>query len=268
MTGASDRLGQVMASDTDDVPKTSRRNLFVGLLAFGAAAGGWQVWVNRPRKFEFRPIEGLPGWRMLEFDGISSPVAGVAGAAFLGLGDNREQIEPMPAARLCATLFDPKDGKVPVASFSDFFCPYCRVQTPRLARRSDRSDTKIAVKWHELPLLGPTSEIAARAALAAGLQGGYPEFQSRLLESPFRPTPQYLAEIAGSADLRAGQMLLDMDGQVVASRLRRTRAAALTLGIYGTPALIVGRTLVMGRISESDLDRLIALEAEAGPVEC
>ena len=205
---------------------------------------------------------------MLEFDGVSAPTAGVAGAAFLGLGDDSEAVEPMPAARLCAALFDPNEGTVPVASFSDFFCPYCRVQTPRLARRAERTDTKIAVKWHELPLLGPTSVIAARAAVAAELQGGYPEFQARLLESPFRPTTQYLAEVASSAGLAPGQILVDMDGQVVASRLSRSRGAARSLGIYGTPALVVGRTLVMGRISESDLDRLIAHEAEAGPLEC
>jgi len=257
-----------MASDTDEPPRTSRRNLVFGALALGAVAGGWQLWVHRPRDFNFRPIEGLPGWRLLEFDGVSATSAGVAGAAFLGLGDGSEAVAPMPASRLCATLFDPKEGKVPVAAFSDFFCPYCRVQIPRLAELAKKVDPSIAINWHELPLLGPTSEIAARSAVAADLQGGYPEFQARLFASPFRPTAQYLAEVASAAGLRPGQILLDMDGQVVASRLRRSRAAARTLGIYGTPALVVGRTLVMGKISESDLDRLIALEAEAGPVTC
>ncbi|MGI9390478.1 MAG: hypothetical protein ACR2O1_10510, partial [Boseongicola sp.] len=76
-----------MASDTDDeTPRTSRRNLVVGALTLGTVAGGWQLWVHRPRDFEFRPIEGLPGWRLLEFDGVSAPSSGVAGAAFLGLG--------------------------------------------------------------------------------------------------------------------------------------------------------------------------------------
>lgn len=257
-----------MASDTDEPLRPSRRNLVIGALAVGAVAGGWQLWVHRPRDFDFRPIEGLPGWRLLEFDGVSAPSAGVAGAAFLGLGESSAAVAPMPASRLCATLFDPKKGKVPVAAFSDFFCVHCRVQTPILAERARNVDPPIAINWHELPLLGPTSEIAARSAVAADLQGGYPEFQARLFASQFRPTTQYLAEAARAAGLRPGQILLDMDGQVVASRLRRSRAAARTLGIYGTPALVVGRTLVMGRISESDLDRLIALEAEAGPVTC
>ncbi|MEK6216170.1 MAG: DsbA family protein [Boseongicola sp.] len=257
-----------MASDTDDRPKTSRRNLIIGALTFGTFVGGWQIWANRPKKFEFQPIEGLPGWRMLEFDGISAPSAGVAGAALLGLGDASAPVEPTPASRLCAELFEPKEGKVPVAAFSDFFCPYCRTQTPRLAARAKRPDSKVAISWHELPLLGPTSEIAARAALAADLQGGYPEFQARLLASSFRPTAIYLAEVASGAGLGPGQILLDMDGQVVNSRLKRSRAAAHALGIYGTPALVVGRTLVMGRISEGDLDRLIELEAEAGPLPC
>jgi predicted DsbA family dithiol-disulfide isomerase len=257
-----------MASDTDGKHRTSRRNLVVGALALGTVAGGWQLWVHRPREFAFRPIEGLPGWRLLEFDGVSVPSAGLSGAAFLGLGDSGEPVAPVPVSRLCATLFDPKNGKVPVAAFSDFFCPYCRVQNPRLAERARLLNASISVNWHELPLLGPTSEISARAAVAADLQGGYPEFQARMFATSFRPTTQFLAEAASSAGLRPGQILLDMDGQVVASRLRRSRAVASALGIYGTPALVVGRTLVMGRISESELDRLVALEAEAGPIPC
>ena len=157
---------------------------------------------------------------------------------------------------------------MPVAAFSDFFCAHCRIQIPQLAARARKLNASIAINWHELPLLGPTSVIAARSAVAADLQGGYPEFQARLFASQFRPTAAYLAEAASSAGLRPGQILLDMDGQVVASRIQRSRAAARTLGIYGTPALVVGKTLVMGKISESDLDRLIALEAEAGPVDC
>jgi protein-disulfide isomerase len=257
-----------MASDTDSTHRTSRRNLVVGALALGTVAGGWQLWVHRPREFAFRPIDGLPGWRLLEFDGVSSPTAGIAGAALLGLENSGDPVEPMPASRLCATLFKPKEGKVPVAAFSDFFCPYCRTQIPRLAERAQKRDASITINWHELPLLGPTSEIAARAAVAAGLQGGYPEFQARLFASSFRPTAIYLAEVASAAGLGPGQILLDMDGQVVESRLMRSRAAARTLGIYGTPALVVGRTLVMGKIFERDLDRLIALEAEAGPLPC
>ena len=257
-----------MASDTDETARSSRRNLVFGALALGAVAGGWQLWLKRPREFQFRPIEGLPGWRLLEFEGVSAPSAGVSGAAFLGLGDSDEPVAPLPISRLCATLFEPGKNKVPVAVFSDFFCPHCRVQIPRIAERAARRDANISVSWHELPLLGPTSEIAARSAVAADLQGGYPEFQARLLASSFRPTARYLADVARAAGLSSGQILLDMEGELVASRLRRSRSAARTLGIYGTPALVVGRTLVMGRISDNDLDRLIALEAELGPPPC
>ena len=257
-----------MASNTDETPRSSRRNFLFGALMLGGVAGGWQLWVHRPRDFEFQPIEGLPGWRLLEFDGVSAPSAGVAGAVFLGLGGGSGAVSAMPASRLCAALFETKKEKVPVAAFSDFFCRHCRVQIPKLAERARKPDSSITINWHELPLLGPTSEVAARAAVAADIQGGYPEFQARLFASQFRPTTAYLAEVASSAGLRPGQMILDMEGQVVASRLRRSRAAARTLGIYGTPALVVGRTLVMGNISESDLDRLIAFEAEAGQSTC
>ena len=229
-----------MASETGE--RRSRRDLLIGLGTVVAVGAGWQLWGNRPRGFDFVAIDGLPGWRRLAFEGVSSPTGGLGDAAFLGLDGNAEEVAPLPAAALCDTLFRMRPpGAVPVAAFSDFFCPFCRVLTARLADRAASPASGIAVTWHELPLLGPVSETAARAALAADRQGAYAGFQARLLSTGFRPSAAFLADMA---------------------------VASLTLGVWGTPAVVVGRTLVMGEIGEAALDRLIAMEAAAGPLPC
>lgn len=256
-----------MTSGQEAKPGTSRRSLLTALIVLGGVAGGWQLWVRRPRGFDFQPIEGLPGWRRIEFEGLSTPSGDPSGAAFIGIGAS-EAPPPLPPGALCRVLFGSVAGdRFPIAVFSDFNCPFCRTLVPRLAERA-ASDPTIAIRWHELPLLGPVSEQAARAALAADMQGGYAAFQSRLMATPFRPTGAHLSEIAIAAGLKPGQLLIDMDAPEVRRRLRESRAAARRLGVYGTPGMVVGRTLVMGEITERELDRLIAIERELGPPPC
>ena len=253
----------------NDAPKTSRRGLVVGALALAAVSGGWQAWVHRPRPMTFEPIDNLPGWRQTVFEGVSAPSGGLSrSAAFAGIGSGALPSEILEPSALCRTLFPrSRSGKVPVAVFSDFFCPYCRTLTERLVSRSDSPGSPALINWHELPLLGPSSVIAARAAVAADLQKAYPEFQTRMMGSTFRPTPQFLIETADAAGLNTAKFVADMESQVVDSRLSRTRNAARTLGIYGTPAMVVGRTLVIGEISDRHLDELISLEANT-PANC
>ena len=250
-------------------PKTSRRDLLLAIGILGTTGLGWQAWVRRPRAMTFEPISNLPGWRQTVFEGVSAPRGGLSTtAAFAGIDDESASSTTLPPDQLCRTLFrDTIDGKAPVAAFSDFFCPYCRTLTKRLAERAADPASNLALTWHELPLLGPSSVIAARAAIAADLQGRYPEFQAALTGTQFRPTTRHIADTAEAAGVRPGKLLVDMDDQIVASRLARSRAAARTLGIYGTPALVIGRTLVIGEISDKNLDDLLQQEANT-PAAC
>jgi protein-disulfide isomerase len=154
---------------------------------------------------------------------------------------------------------------VPVASFSDYYCAYCRDLTVRLAARDDPA---LRIVWHELPLLGDASDAAARAALAADLQGAYAAFQARLMRAVFQPTDDYLAEVGRSLHLDTSRLLADAGGDDVARRLAASARAAATLGIGATPAIVVGRTLVRGAIADDRLDGLIELERAEGPLPC
>jgi 2-hydroxychromene-2-carboxylate isomerase len=216
--------------------------------------------------FAFADIPGLPGFRHLDGGAVSAPLRD----PFAGLRapDDGPPPEPLPSGALCAGLFGPgplSPRTVPVASFSDYYCPYCRDLTVRLAARDDPD---LRIVWHELPLLGEASEAAARAALAADMQGAYATFQARLLRAAFQPTDAYLAEVGRSLDLDTPRLLADARGEEVDRRLATSARAAATLGIGATPALVVGRTLVTGAIADDRLDALIDLERAAGPVPC
>ena len=59
-----------------------------------------------------------------------------------------------------------------------------------------------------------------------------------------------------------------MNGPVVEAKLRRTRQAAETLGVWGTPGFTIGRTFVLGDMRAEVLDLLIEQQATQPAAAC
>ena len=229
---------------------TSRRNLVVILAGLIAISAAWQVYLVRPQAIEFDPIEGLSDWRQVAFSGVSVGVGSASGAVLVGI-DAEDAPEQLTEAELCRVLYPATSDKPPVTVFSDANCPNCRSLEAKLAARSDR----IFLRILHLPLLGPNSESAARAMLAAELQGMGAEFRNEFLRQG--SAPHLLGRIATASGVDATQLMREMNGPEVAAHLLTSRRAAETLGVWGTPALTIGKTLVMGDMSGPTLDRLI-----------
>ena len=122
----------------------------------------------------------------------------------------------------------------------------------------------ITVTWHELPLLGDTSDLAASAALAADMQGAYPEIHARLMRSRVVATDAYLSTLAQGAGLDPARFVRDAKSNLVSDRIESARGLAARFGFYGTPALVIGRTAVLGAIAPDLLDQLILEEERDG----
>lgn len=220
---------------------------------------------------EFEALDAPEGFRQIP-GGLSS----FQYDPFVGLGKDSDPKADQTFANVqknvCTFLFEPEsvaEGVVRIASFSDYYCPYCRVLTQRLARLESESDGLIQIKWHELPLLGEPSELAAKAAIAARKQGAYIQFHQRLMKTFFRVNPAYLEAISDSIGVDYELMLLDMASADVTRELRESAALARVFSFIGTPAIVVGRTVVQGEISERTLQRLIEQERMDGPlIEC
>ena len=212
-----------------------------------------------------------PGFRTIDAGEVTRGIDVFAGldddAPRVALGDRVVRVRQ----DLCSALFGsqaPVDGQVRIASFSDYNCPYCRVLTEHLSEAEARAGGALRVTWHELPLLGPTSRAAARAAMAADLQGAYAAFHKRLMRSRFQPDANYLTALAQSLDLDAERLLADAASDATADPILTARALAQVFGFIGTPALVVERTAILGRIPVSRLDKLIAVERREGPLVC
>jgi protein-disulfide isomerase len=150
-------------------------------------------------------------------------------------------------------------GDVTVVEFFDYRCPYCKQVAPSLAQLL-KEDGKVRLVLKELPILGPESVVAARAALAAHAQGKYPAMHAALLEHPGTFDEGVVTRIASKAGLDIARLKQDMAKPEIAAMIDRNKALAHALSLTGTPAFIVGNTVVPGAV---DLETLKLLVAEA-----
>lgn len=251
-------------------PRRNRRDLLALAGISVAALAAWRLGLYRrllaPPDFPFTDLAGLDGFRLLKSGSVS-----LGAVAFLGLDTEKpaalRAAEQRVNDNLCAALFEQTvaaGDRVPVAYFYDYQCPICRRLTPRL-----RELTGVALTWHDLASLGPASETAARAAIAARKQGAFDVFHDRLMRAVFQPNQGYIRALADSVGVDADRLLSDMGSPEITRRLWLSRALANRFAMLGTPGLVIGRSVVIGDISSADLVRIIDLErAEAAQRPC
>lgn len=215
-----------------------------------------------PSKLEFRDRAFPRGFRELMLDSASSkfdPLFGLQRTPTIGA--TPEQGPP----EVCDALFrDPdsptvgsQDSQVQIVAFFDYRCPYCR-KLANIISKMQADNLRIVYK--EWPILGDSSVLAAQAGLAADKQGKYLAFHTRMMNSRIILTPAYIEEIAVELGMDQAQLRDDMNSGKTALAIQRTSTLASALGFIGTPALVVGRTIVQGEITRSQLERLIELE--------
>ena len=150
-----------------------------------------------------------------------------------------------------------KDGTATIIEFYDTRCPYCRQMEPTMTRLLQR-DHNVRLVYKDLPVLGPPSVIAAHALLAAQKQGGYDKLRTALMKLPPNYTKDGVLATARSLGLDDARLGKDMDDPAIAARLDANVQLARALGIDGTPALIIGDTLIPGAVDMAELEKDVA----------
>ena len=149
------------------------------------------------------------------------------------------------------------DGDFVLIEFFDFRCPYCKVIAPIIAElvADDDALKHVIVDW---PLLGPESEYAARAVLAAGRQGAYARFREALIDTSGEPGEALVFSVAENLGLDVPRLRRDMASTEIAERVEVNRRLAESLRLRGSPVLVFGDAIVEGAISRARLESLIA----------
>ena len=133
------------------------------------------------------------------------------------------------------------NGKITVVEFFDYQCPHCIDMAPVIAEIiKNNADVRIVFK--EFPIRGPMSEVAARAALAANIQGKYYEFSHNLLVVNKPLSEEVILDVAKKSGLDVDKLQKDMKGDVVNKQLADNMKLAQDLKLFGTPAFFIGKT--------------------------
>jgi len=213
--------------------------------------------------FEFEPMSEPEGFRRLAGGPLDSSAAA---SLFAGLdGDVAPDPRALLGPGLCDTLFASGDG-VPVAAFSDYYCPYCRILDARVHALADEGLTSL--RQHEVPIFGAASQWAARGAIAARAQGQGRAYFDRLVGTSFIANPPWLQSLAEELGLDTALFMADMNAAETTALLQQAAQLHKLFGFVGTPALVVGRTVLQGAITETNLRQLIDLERTEATTAC
>ncbi len=140
-------------------------------------------------------------------------------------------------------------GSIKIAYFFDFNCGHC-------ARQSDTikavlaKNKNVEVVYKNLPVLGPSSELAARAAMAAHQQNKFKEFYEETYKVREKTT-QSLKVVAKKVGLDVIKWEKDIDGEAVSAEIAHVRDLASKMKISGTPFLAIAPDKVFpGRVDQ------------------
>ncbi len=143
-----------------------------------------------------------------------------------------------------------------VVEFSDYNCPYCKRAYPGI-KELLAEDGDIKIVMIEFPVLGPNSQIAAKAALAANMQGKYTAFHEGMMDTKTRLDEQGVLGVAQKIGLDMDKLKQDMESPAVAKELESNALMARSLGISGTPAFVIGDQLVPGAVGKDKIKALV-----------
>ncbi|MFC3677685.1 DsbA family protein [Ferrovibrio xuzhouensis] len=150
-------------------------------------------------------------------------------------------------------------GDVTIVEFFDYRCPYCKQMQPHIQALL-KEDGKLRLVLKELPVLGPESVIASRAAVAALQQGKgskYMAFHDAMMAFRGQLSDTEIFRMAGEAGLDVAKLKTDMQTPKVEAVLRDNLALADRLGIQGTPAFVIGTELAPGAVSLDSLRQMV-----------
>jgi protein-disulfide isomerase len=191
-----------------------------------------------------------------------------AGSVALGLASRPAWAEGDPDEVLteALVLHDPDipvagnpDGDVTIVEWFDYNCPYCRKLEPEL-RQVVHDDGKVRLIWKDWPILGPTSVVATRMALATRYQDKFVGAHEAMMGVSSKLTEPRIKELLSGAGVDMDRLTSDLasNAKAIDAVIKRNSAQAEAFGFNGTPSFIVGKFRVPGVLTMEEFDQVIA----------
>jgi Na+/H+ antiporter NhaA len=134
----------------------------------------------------------------------------------------------------------PAESLVTVVEYGDFECPYCGQAEP-IVRELLAEHGEARYVWRHLPLtdVHPNAQLAAEAAEAAAVQGGFWAMHDLLISHQDALTQAHLIGYAGELDLDIDQFQRDLDEHRGANHVAADVESADLSSVGGTPTFFI-----------------------------
>ena len=151
-------------------------------------------------------------------------------------------------------------GKVTIVEFFDYRCVHCRHVAPTIDQIMS-SNASVRVVYKNFPVLGEPSVVAARAAVAAQQQGGWPKLHRAMLAFEGDFTVESVLALGASVGLDSAKLKTDMMSPATDKALQANMTLAAALGLDATPSFIIGDRVIRGALSPEAFQALVDEEA-------
>jgi len=147
------------------------------------------------------------------------------------------------------------NGRKIIFEFFDYNCGYCKnIFSDLMDLASDDNDLKIILI--ELPVLGESSILASKAAMAANIQNKYFEMHQKLIGNKGKINLDLIKFYAEEISLDVKKLMNDIN-EIDTKYIEINYNLADKLKINGTPTFLVGDKIIPGAISKSSMKELI-----------
>ena len=161
-------------------------------------------------------------------------------------------------------------GDITLVEFFDYNCGYCKKALADVQTLM-KSDPKLRVVLKDFPVLGPDSVEASRVALAVKnqLQGQkLLDYHVKVMDSRGRVNGERAIAVAKDMGVDVARLQKDMEGAEVRGALQENMALGDKLSLTGTPAFVIGETVIPGAVGIDPLKQVIANVRQCGKATC
>ena len=148
------------------------------------------------------------------------------------------------------------DSKLIIVEFVDYNCGYCKKTLSTISKLMKNFDN-IQIVFVDYPILSESSEIAARASLAANEQNAYFEYHTILLNNTKSINKNNLYKIAKELSLDIEKFKKDISSEKIKNNIIKNIKFANSLKIRGTPTFIIGKQILPGAYDYEKLKKII-----------
>lgn len=157
------------------------------------------------------------------------------------------------------------DGDITIVEFMDYQCSYCRKAHDEVSELI-ATDGNIRFVVKEYPILGETSDLAARFAIAVRQIAGddaYKAAHDALMTLRSDISSAALDQIATDLGLDVAAVNKQMASEDVTAVIAANRALGEAMLINGTPTFIVDQTMLRGYVPLEGMRQVVAEERKS-----